>query len=177
MCLDEAVIELEALGAGLRTLTREHSLIFLWKVKESWDSSLRIIYQNPLASFVVVVFQVVWKSEIGLHHSKVTCPSFQSLGWRRHSQLKDSTSELWLFLFLLLFPTLAPPSASHTSNYVASSHQPALTGCYMPGLWWSDPGAWKCQLFGPERSLVSTSQVCEIWWPCIDLVAFVSCLH
>ena len=78
-------------------------------------------------------FLVVWKSEIGLHRNKVTCPSFQSLGWRPQSQLKDSTSELRLFCFCLCSPPHPgplPPTPTHSWQWVKAD------GCKQGSRWW-----------------------------------------
>lgn len=53
MCLDEAVIELEAPGAGLRTLTREYSLIFFVKC----ERILGFISENHLSESFSLVFR------------------------------------------------------------------------------------------------------------------------
>ena len=59
MCLDEAVIELEAPGAGLRTLTHEHSLIFFVKCERILGFISALYFQGKCQRGIQVTLEVV----------------------------------------------------------------------------------------------------------------------
>ena len=94
MRLDEAVIELESLRAGLRTISN-----ILWLcvkcVREPWDSCLRLICQNSLASFVPGGLKVGnWPTS---EHSPL--PSFSVL--RVKTSWPTQRQQVWVVAFIV----------------------------------------------------------------------------
>lgn len=70
-----------------------------------WESFTRILWPH----FFFFFFLVVWKEEIGLHHNKVTCPSFHRL--RVKTSKPTQRQQVWAVTSsCFCSPTPIPPS-------------------------------------------------------------------